>query len=82
MLESRYRHATGNNYLYVLRGILRECWKLGLMNVDAYHRASAVKPIKGISLPTGRYVERDEWRKFFANLRADTTPFGTRDHGN
>ncbi len=79
MLEARYHYQTANNYLYVMKGILRECWKLGLMSADAYHRAVAVKSIKGISLPAGRHVERGEWQKFFANLGADTTPLGIRD---
>jgi integrase/recombinase XerD len=79
ILQSRHKFQTANNYLYVLRGILRECWKLGLMSTDAYHRAVAVEPIKGVSLPAGRYVQRDEWAAFFRTLRADPTPLGIRD---
>ena len=56
-LESRFHYRTANNHLYVLRGILRECFNLGLMTSDAYHRAIAFQPIKGHSLPAGRYVE-------------------------
>jgi hypothetical protein len=54
--ESRHRYQTANNYLYVLRGIRRECWKLGLTSTDAYHRAVSVAPVKGASLPAGRWV--------------------------
>jgi integrase len=79
VLESRYHFQTANNYLYVLRGILRECWKLGLMSTDAYHRAVAVPPIKGTSLPAGRYVTAEEWERFFRTLAADRTPLGVRD---
>jgi integrase/recombinase XerD len=79
ILASRYHYQTANNYLYVLRGILRECWRLGLMSTDAYHRAVAVAPIKGTSLPAGRYVTPEEWERFFRNLVEDRTPLGARD---
>jgi len=79
VLESRYQYRTANNFIYVLRGVLRECFNLGLMSSDGYHRAVAVQPIKGHSLPAGRYVEADQWQQFFANLAADKTPLGSRD---
>jgi len=79
ILEARYHYQTGNNYLYVLRGVLRECWKLGLMSTDDYQRAVTVEPIKGYSLPAGRYVEPKEWGAFFRVLKEDATPIGVRD---
>jgi len=79
VLEARYHYRTANNFLYCLRGILRECFNLGLLSSDAYARAIAFQTIKGSSLPAGRYVEPEEWQRFFANLADDRTPLGARD---
>ena len=46
-LAERYKFSTVNKTLSALRGVLREAWELGLMETDHYHRAAAVRAVKG-----------------------------------
>src|SRR6266496_818632 len=39
MLEARFHYRTANNHVYALRGVLRECFNLGLISSYHYHRA-------------------------------------------
>ena len=60
LLAERYQAATANKLLAALRGVLKEAWKLGLIDSDAYHRAAAISNIRASTLPAGRFVERRE----------------------
>ena len=63
-LAERYTYSTVNKTLSALRGVLREAWELGLMETDHYHRAAAVRAVKGqrASQATGRSLARAELR--------------------
>lgn len=78
-LSERYAAATVNRCLAALRGVLRECFQLGLMDADTLQRASKLSPVKASPLPKGRALPNGEIRAMFATCLEDTTPGGVRD---
>ncbi len=76
-LVERYAPATVNKILSALRGVLKTCWRLGLMDAETYARAADVANVRARTLPSGRAVERDEVRALFA--ACDDSPAGRRD---
>ncbi len=76
-LVERYAPATVNKVLSALRGVLKTCWRLGLMDAETYARAADVANVRAKTLPSGRAVERDEVRALFA--ACDDSPAGRRD---
>jgi len=65
--------AAANRHLAALRGVLREAWRLGLMNGEDLARAVDLASVPGSSLPAGRYVEDGEIRRLVAACLADGT---------
>lgn len=52
--------ATANKYLAALRGILREAWRAGVLEGDAYARAVDLPPVRGNTAAAGRALEQRE----------------------
>ncbi len=77
-LAERYAAGTVNKMLAALRGVLKEAWRLGLMNAESYHRAVDLKAIKSETLPRGRALSSGELRALFEAC-ADGTKAGVRD---
>jgi integrase len=71
--------AAANRHLAALRGVLREAWRLGLMNGEDLARAVDLASAPGTSLPVGRYVEDGEVRRLVAACLIDDSPGGRRD---
>jgi integrase len=59
-LAERYAPATANKMLAALRGVLKECWRLGKLNVEELHRACDIEPIRGSRQPKGRALTKNE----------------------
>jgi site-specific recombinase XerD len=78
-LAERHAAATANKMLAALRGVLKACWRLGLMNGDDYQRAIDVPAVKGSTLPRGRALEAGELRGLFRACAANATIAGRRD---
>lgn len=73
--------STANRHLAALRGVLKECWRLGYITAEEYQRAIDIKSVKGQKAKAaekGRHLKQGE---FGALLGAcdDGTPMGVRD---
>ena len=64
-LAETYAPATANKMLSAMKGVLKSCWRLGLMSADERERASDVEPVRGTRLPPGRSIPRGELRSLF-----------------
>lgn len=72
--------STANRHIYALRGVLKECWRLGLMSQEDYARAVDLKPIIGSRLPKGRSLEAWEIRALLNDcLQRKPKPSHIRD---
>ena len=78
VLAEHYAPATANKILSIVRGVLRQAWKLGLTTTDDYRRAIAVPAIPGSRLPAGRALDPGEIRALFQAC-AEPGPQAARD---
>lgn len=77
-LLNMYKPATVNRHLSALRGVLKECWRLGLMDIETYNRAVDFKNARYDVLPAGRDVPDRELRQLLVQCYEDGNK-GTRD---
>lgn len=78
-LVDRYAPATVNKMLSALRGVLKNAWRLGLMDADTYQRAVAVENVRAKTQPKGEAVGQDELAALFQVCAQDPSPAGRRD---
>ena len=78
-LVERYASTTATKMLAALRGVLKESWRLGLMDAETYRRASDLPCIRGERLPRGRALTTGELRSLFRICGDDPSPSGARD---
>ena len=78
-LAEIYSPSRANGCLAALRGVMKECWQLGLITADEYNRIKAVPPVRGERLPKGRALSRGEIRTLFLECAKDQTQAGARD---
>jgi len=71
--------ASVNKHLSAMRGVLREAWRLGMMDAEDFHRAVDLEPVRGNSLPRGRALEENEIAALFHICQRDPSPRGPRD---
>lgn len=58
LLEENYLPATANRMLSALRGVLKECWRSGLLGMEEYRLAVDVEPVRGESEPRKERVRK------------------------
>lgn len=75
----RYAPETVNKMITMLRGVLKQAWRLGLMEHESYARASDVERIRVRPVRTMRAVAPEEVDALFATCAADTSVAGRRD---
>ena len=78
-LAERYAPSTANKHVAALKGVLKECWRLGYMSAEDYARATDLQSVKGERLPAGRSLTLGEVGALFTATAKDATPAGARD---
>jgi site-specific recombinase XerD len=78
-LQQKYRPATTNKMLAALRRVLKEAWRLGLLDAEAYRRATDLPAVKGETLLRGRALEGTEIGALIEACSHDSSPMGVRD---
>ena len=76
--ESDLAPSTANRMLAALRGVLRWCWRLGLMEREDLERATDFEPVRGSRAERGRSLDQSELAALFRAC-ADGTTAGRRD---
>ena len=75
--EQKLTVATINHTLAAVRGVVREAWRLDLIDAQVKERILDVKGIKADGLPKGRHVNAGEIAALFR--ACGDTPVGARD---
>ena len=78
-LAATYAPATANLYMTAVRGVLAECWQLGLLSAEEKARACNLPSIRGERLPAGRAVAVGELRALLRACAEDRDPNAHRD---
>jgi hypothetical protein len=58
-LGRQYAPRTANSYLSILKGVLREAKRLGLLDAASFDLLTDQPPVRGEALPAGRHVEAE-----------------------
>lgn len=80
-LANKYGASTANRHLSALRGVLKECWRLGYVTAEEYQRAIDIETIKGQkanAAEKGRHIKPGEFSALLAKCD-DGTKAGVRD---
>ncbi len=81
VVASHYKKRTAVKMLSAMRRVLKECWRLGYIDVETYQRAVDLERISGETLAqaqVGRHIERNEILALL-HACADGTLSGVRD---
>src|SRR5918992_1174669 len=78
-LADRYAPASANKVLSAVRGVLKQCWRLGLVGAEDYHRAADVPRVKGTTLPKGRALSGGEMGGLLTACTTDSRLTDLRD---
>lgn len=71
--------ATANKHLAALRGVLKQCWRRGLMSAEAYQLAIDLPPVRGQAPRRGPRLRIDDLRRLADACESDPGPAGARD---
>jgi site-specific recombinase XerD len=78
-LAAGYATRTANYGLCALRGVLKECWRLGLMTHEDFRRATDLAAIRGDNSAAGRVLTVEELVSLFRVCAQDESVMGFRD---
>jgi site-specific recombinase XerD len=78
-LADTYAPATGNRILTAVRGVLKECLRLGCMPIVQHVSVRDIPPLRGRRLPKGRMLPEQELALLFQVCAQDDRPAGPRD---
>lgn len=77
--EGRFAISYANKILTAFRGVVKEAWRLDLIDTDSYLRAVDVRNLRGTSPQKGRALGMDELHALLDACAADPSPAGYRD---
>lgn len=78
-LAAGYATRTANYGLCALRGVLKECWRLGLMSYEDFRKATDLAAIRGDNSAAGRVLAVEELVSLFRVCAEDESAKGIRD---
>jgi len=71
--------ATANKHMAALRGVLKQCWKQGLLSADEYRRITDLPTIRGEARRPTSALAPSDFDRLTAVCAADGGPAGARD---
>lgn len=77
LVEKKYAPQTTKRMLAALRGVLKACWRLRMIDQDTFARACDIDPVRGSRLPSGRALSKAEVLALFRACPTDER--GLRD---
>ena len=78
-LAAGFATRTANYGLCALRGVLKECWRLGLMTHEEFRRATELAAVRGDNTAAGRVLAVEELVSLFRVCAEDESVMGVRD---
>jgi len=78
-LQDAYAPASCNKHLSAIRGVLKSCWRLGLLTMGEYARCVDIPKVKGDKAIKGRYIEDREVMALLLVCDEDKSVSGLRD---
>lgn len=79
LLKDKYSPSSASKMICGIRRVLKEAWRLNLMDAEDYNRAVDLPGVKSETLPRGRALAVNEVRAILEVCQQDTTPAGARD---
>ncbi|WP_102796771.1 tyrosine-type recombinase/integrase [Bowmanella denitrificans] len=79
LIDKGLQPGTINNYLIIMRGAIREAWRLQLISTDTYMRIKDVRPVRGNSTTRGRGLSVEELNTLINYRLEEAIPRETRD---
>jgi site-specific recombinase XerD len=80
-LAEAYAPSTANKILSSVKGVLRECTRLGYTSAEDYAKSSDIPSVKGYRAPKGRALSKSELSSVFSCCSQDENRArGLRDH--
>lgn len=80
LMRSGAAPATVNKVLAAVKGVLEQCWQQGTLDGDSLARSkSALRSVKGSTLPKGRHLPKTEIARLFRVISNTPNPAAARD---
>lgn len=80
LVRNGFATATSNKVIACLKGVLKQCWRQGLIDGEQLARAAdSLKSIRGTTVSKGRHLRSFEVSKVFSAIAKSRNPAAARD---